>query len=178
MTTERWYVLPLNPEGWAVGPLAVARTGGKLRPFMGRNQQLHAYKEAVAEELVKRYGSLLPTDSEVELKVYAWQRLDSYTSHTGRKTRDKAADLTNIVKATEDAIQKILIKNDNKVMAQRNVIADRSPAIEGALVISINDWQGLNPNELPQHVWDQLDLLKAEQDLTVNQQLEIPDGLF
>jgi Holliday junction resolvase RusA-like endonuclease len=167
----RWFVIPLNPEGWAVGPLGVARKNGKLIPYMGRNQQLAAYKEAVSEEFARRYGQLIPTDREVELRIYAWQRIDEYSTASGRKSKDKAADLTNIVKATEDAVQGILIANDNKVMAQRNVIVDRAPAIEGALIICVADWDGLDPSEIPDHVWNDYRSATAPQPLFNRQQL-------
>lgn len=173
---EWWYYLPINPQGWAVGPLAVKRMNNKLIPFMGRNQELHMFKETVKEELFSRYGALIPVDEDVELCVYAWQRLDEYRSATGRKSKDKFADLTNIVKAAEDAIQGVLIKNDNRVMAQRNVIMDRSPSINGCLVICLRTWEGPNPDEIPQHIWDRVDIEDHEPDMGANQ-LNLPGEL-
>jgi hypothetical protein len=45
-----WYVVHVNPEPWAVGPLDLGRRGGKVYATMGQNQQLAAYQEAVREE--------------------------------------------------------------------------------------------------------------------------------
>lgn len=165
---DRWYFLDINPEGWAVGPLGVMRKSGKLIPYIGRNQQLHNFKEAVKHEFENRYEKLVPVDEDVELCVYFWQRLDTANSSTGRKSSDKAADLTNMVKAAEDAIQGVLIKNDNKVMAQRNVIVERGPNARGGFAICVRDWRGCNPDEIPQYIWDQLDMDSSRSDNGTN----------
>lgn len=152
--TDQWMFVTLNPEAWAVGPVGVMRQNGKLRPYIGRNQQLHAYKEAVKEELQQRYGSLMPTQAQVELFLYFWQRLDKYESSSGRKTQDRRADLTNLVKAFEDAIQGVLIKNDTQVKAQRSVIVAQNTELPvTGVLVRIKNWVKLDPSEIPDEVW-------------------------
>ncbi len=159
-----WYILGLNPEPWRVGPLGIGRTGGKLRPYVGRDQQLYGYQEAVKAELKRLYPSapLLP-EVEVELVFYFHHVLEEYTSLSGRKTKDNLADLTNLVKATEDAIQGVLIRNDRLVMKQRNYLRrtdtdDATPYV----VIGVAPYVGENPNDFPDEVWDAVDILNME----------------
>lgn len=187
-----WYVLGVNPTPWAVGPLSVGRANGKVFPTMGRNQALHAYQASLAAALLEEYPylreyvddkkikqfpglrrysfgdgakardrSLWPT-ADVEMCFYFWQKLE-LAEVDGRKIRTKAADLTNMVKAAEDAMQGILINNDVQVRAQRNVIVDRGPDVpEGLVVVSIQPFISNDPDELPSFVWTRVEEIIRE----------------
>jgi len=162
----QWYVLGLNAEPWRVGPLGVGRTKAKkLFPYVGRDQQLYAYQEAVKMGLNHLYPNapLLP-EVEVELVFYFHHVLEEYETASGRKTRDNEADLTNLVKATEDAIQGVLIRNDRLVMKQTNYL--RRTDADGAtpyIVIGVAPYAGENPDEFPDEVWQAADILALEQ---------------
>lgn len=163
-----WHVLQLNPEPWAVGPLSVARgKGGKFFPRMGANQQLVSYQEAVRAELKRQQAEMVRGPfgeyDAYELVFMFHQVLAKYLTASGRQSQQKQADLTNLTKATEDAIQGILIPNDTLVekstlYVQRSEVEDAVPYV----IIGVGQYLGINPNELPPEVWDKVDLAVIE----------------
>lgn len=126
---ERWYTLRVNPEPWAVGPLSLLRRGGRLAPTMGRNQQLHMYQQAVAEELANKYGTLpgAPLAPCYELDFWFWRNTE----------RANIADATNMQKATEDALQGLLLANDRDVVRVRSRVVAQGPDVAGAVVFRV-----------------------------------------
>jgi Holliday junction resolvase RusA-like endonuclease len=146
---DRWFVLSINPDPWAIGPLGVGKRNGKMFPYVGRNTQLDSYKQAIKEEL--REIEPLP-QGDYELNFYFWRRLDEHGS--GRK---HIADATNMQKATEDALQDVLFDNDRNVRDIRSVVVEQDSDTTPCVVIRARLWQGLNPEEIPEHVWEQVD---------------------
>lgn len=144
-----WFVLAVNPDPWAIGPLGVGKRGGKYFPYVGRNNQLHSYKEAVAAELAEVHP--LP-EGTYDLAFYFWRRLDEHAS--GRK---HIADATNLQKATEDALQGILFDNDRDVHRITSTVVEQSDTTKPHVVIRASIWDGLDPTEVPNHVWEQID---------------------
>jgi Holliday junction resolvase RusA-like endonuclease len=135
--TERtwsWFVLDVNPEPWAIGPLSVTRNKGKLIPYVGRNLQLHAYKQAVKSELGEGHTLIV---GPVELRFYFWRRRDSYTTPQARGHRKHEADVTNLQKSTEDALQGILFKNDKDTNDVRSVMVEQGANVHGRVVIAV-----------------------------------------
>lgn len=166
----KWYVLAVNPEPWRVGPLSVGRRkGGGTFPQIGRDQQLRAYQEAVQEELKLKYDitGTEPVDINKEwvLTIYFWHRLEEYESRSGRRARDQRADLTNLVKATEDAIQGFLIYNDVHVREQHTCIAERSGDIQGCVVIKLEEYLGFDPTPIPALVWKEINEITNDEQI-------------
>jgi Holliday junction resolvase RusA-like endonuclease len=156
MTDWHWFALELNPEPWAIGDLSVGRKNGKYYPYVGRNQQLHNYKLAIKEELGDPGLFFL---GKVELQFFFWRRRDEYVTPQARTHRKHEADGTNLAKATEDALQGILFKNDKDVNHMEWTIVEQGPDVNPAVVIGIR--QGLPTPEstasLPQEVLILLD---------------------
>lgn len=137
MSNELWFALDLNPEPWAVGPLGVSRTSGTLHPYMGRNQQLDAYKEAVRDELISRYpGMVQIQEPPYELEFWFWRNQADYEG-ANKRVRKHQVDATNMQKATEDALQGLLIENDRDVRRIRSTIVAQGPDVRGAVVIRV-----------------------------------------
>lgn len=134
----QWYILDVNPEPWAIGDLSVGRRGGKYFPMVGRNQQLHNYKEAVREELRAYFPELL--EGKIELKFYFWRRRDEYKTPQARGHRKHEADGTNLAKATEDALQGVLFKNDKDVSRMIWEIVDQGPDVTPRVVVGIRPY--------------------------------------
>jgi len=125
-----WFYLPINPEPWAIGPVSVGKRGGKYFPIVGRNQQLHGYKEAVKDELELQGAQMLP-EGAYELGFYFWRGLETNTSGSRMNT----ADATNLQKATEDALHGVLFDNDRDVREVRSVFVEQAPGVEGGIGI-------------------------------------------
>lgn len=137
-----WFVLEVNPEPWAIGDLAVGRRNGKMYPYVGRNNQLHMYKEAIKEEL----GSPdVWFEGKIELRFFFWRRRDEYKTPQARGHRKHEADTTNLQKATEDALQGILFKNDKDVNDVHSVMVEQGPNVIPKVVIAIRQGREFPP---------------------------------
>jgi Holliday junction resolvase RusA-like endonuclease len=129
-----WFVLDVNPEPWAIGDLSVGRRGGKVFPMVGRNNQLHSYKEAIKEELG---DPGLFIEGPIELRFWFWRRRDDYKTPQARTHRKHEADVTNMQKATEDALQGVLFKNDKDVNDVHSVVVEQGPDVTPRVVVAI-----------------------------------------
>lgn len=161
MSNGQWYVLDLNPIQWAVGPVVTGRKGGKIYGNIGRNQELHAYKEAVREAL-EDIAVLIP--GEVELRLYFWRQREEYVTHQARTHRKHEADLTNLQKAFEDALQDLCIENDKNVRAVRTVVVEQAVNTTPCVAFKVEPWQGMDPDELPTSVWMRVDSLSSSRE--------------
>lgn len=142
-----WFQLHVNPEPWAVGPVSIGRRNGKMIPMIGRNQQMEAYKEAIKEEL----GTQEPLPGKYRLDFFFWRRLDVASSGDRRQHQ---ADGTNMAKATEDALQGVLIGNDRDVISASWTIVSQGADIAPGVLVRL-EW-GLNPLESVRHLPKQL----------------------
>lgn len=150
----RWFYVPINPEPWAIGPLGLGRRNGRMFPKVGRNQQLHAYKEAVRSELASQ--DPLP-DGEYQLKFFFWRQIATYTDTGGIRRHRNVADTTNLQKATEDALQDVLFVNDRNVKSIQSIIVEEGPEVTGQILIHAEQWHGFDPDTLPAIAWDLID---------------------
>ena len=129
----RWFVARINPEPWAIGPVGYSRRGGKMSAYVGQNQQLNAFKEALREEL----GEQELQDGQHVLYLYFWRNRAEYTTPQARTHRKHEADVTNMQKATEDALQGVLFKNDRDVREVHSFLMDRDQTLEPGIVIGL-----------------------------------------
>lgn len=109
-----------------------------MSAYVGRNQQLDAFKEAVREEL----SSLATTkfEGKVTLVLYFWRNRAEYTTPQARKHRKHEADLTNLQKATEDALQGILFENDRDVAMVQAEVREQGPDVVPCVVVGIDSY--------------------------------------
>lgn len=157
----RWFVLDINPEPWAIGPVGYSRRNGKMSAYVGRNQQLDAYKQAVKEAIGEDHELI---EGKVKLEFFFWRNRAEYSTPQARTHRKHEADATNLQKATEDALQGILFKNDKDVNDVHSVIVEQGPDIPGRIVIAVTESQDLPEvmSIFPQHVYDLLDALDGQ----------------
>lgn len=161
--TEIWLVLDVNAEPWAIGPLGVKRTASKIIPFVGPNKQTQAFQNAVREQIEEwrnriSDGTIGLVEGDVELDFWIWRRIDEYQG-TKRKARAHRADATNIQKALEDSLQKVLIDNDRAVRRVQTHIVEQSTTAPSRIIMRLRSYQNFNPDEVPEDVWAQFDKL-------------------
>lgn len=139
--TKRWFLLDVNPEPWEIGPLNVVRKNSKYIPFVGRSQQLHDYKLSVQEALRKateKSGQeIVMMEGKIKLTFFFWRQRADYTTWQSRRHRKHEADVTNLIKATEDALQGILFGNDRDSRVVYGHEVEQSPDAKSNLVICI-----------------------------------------
>lgn len=172
--TERWFHLPLNPEPWAIGSLGLGKRNGKMFPTMSPNPQLAAFKAAVAEEMA---GVAKLPEGEYVLEFFFWRVLDDYETASGRRHRKHQADATNLQKATEDALQDVLIDNDRNVQYVTSTIVEQGPNVKPCIVIRADRWLGLDPDRIPQHMWEIIDS-DVKQDTLPLDDWQAPEDMF
>lgn len=155
MSEEHWYVLHgLNPEPWRVGPASAARNrDGKWFARIGPDSQLVAFQKAVKELLEHASWKI---EGDIELRFYFWRKLDEYKTET-RDSARHVADATNMQKATEDALQGVLMDNDRAVQRVQATIVEQTTNTSPRIVICIAKWGGLDPQEIPPSVWEDID---------------------
>jgi Holliday junction resolvase RusA-like endonuclease len=130
--------IDVNPEPWAIGPVGYARRGGKMSAYVGQNKQLDAYKQAVAESA----KPLLPADHilwncDMQLEFYFWRQRADYKTPQARTARKHEADLTNMVKATEDALQGVVYKNDRDTKSIIAHLVEQGPDVQGRILVCV-----------------------------------------
>lgn len=139
-----WIALDVNPEPWAIGPVGVARRGGKIQPYVGRNAQLAEYQAAVKEEL----GEQEMLEGKIVLRFFFWRNRADYVTPQARTHRKHEADLTNLQKATEDALQGVLFKNDKDVADIHSTMVAQGPEIRGRIILGIKPYTGADMTDL------------------------------
>ena len=151
----RWtFILPINPEPWAIGPVGYTNKGGKPRGFVGENKQLRIYQDAVRQMLKERISAIengdkhFPLAGPCELSLWFWRRLDSYELSSGKKSNRHWADATNMQKALEDAIQGVLTGNDKNNLKVMSEIVHQAEEINPGIVIQVTAARAFNPNDM------------------------------
>lgn len=153
-----WYILEINPDPWAIGPVGYARRNGKMSAYVGRNQQLDAYKKAVAEEMADVHPVML--SGKIGLVLFFWRTIDVYETSQAKAARSHEADNTNLQKATEDALQGILYKNDKDVVFNQTTMVDQSTTAPGRVVIGVTNQ--VDQFMFADYPFDQLKAIKTE----------------
>lgn len=133
MSEGYWYVLGVNPQPWVVPPFSPGRKDGKLFMRAGRDEGLHAYQEAVRDEL--RLKNPVMLKPPYYLKFWFWREVPAYTTPRQVEQRKHDADVTNCQKALEDALQGILIDNDKDVTKIQSEMVEQGPDVQPRIVI-------------------------------------------
>lgn len=159
ITSYGWmyFDLDVNPEPWKVGPLSLGRRHGtkQMYPIVGRDMQLYTYQQAIREQLAEYDTFLLP--GMYVAKYCFWRRRDQYTNDKQRQVRKHEIDLTNALKATEDACQGMLFRNDVDCVAHENYFFEQEFDTKPRVVIGVSP---VAARPRPSSVMD-ADLLKA-----------------
>jgi Holliday junction resolvase RusA-like endonuclease len=129
----------INPEPWEVGPVAWRTEPGTGRrvPTIGPSARLVNYQKALKIELNRQIKIPVPATGLIRIEFFFWRRLDSTVRAVGQKSDAKISDATNMQKAAEDALQGILIVNDNQVKDLRSVIVDEGPDVQPGIILKI-----------------------------------------
>lgn len=153
-----WIYLPINPDPWAIGPVSVGKRNGKMIPIVGRNAQLDAFKNAVREELESQ-GVKKVNYSNYDIKFFFWRKLESNTGGS----RKNIADATNMQKATEDALQDVLIGNDRDVKSIQSIIVDQGPDVKKPGILIYLTYYDLSVVDMiPEEMWDKATGIEPE----------------
>lgn len=121
----QWFFLSIQPEPWRVPPMSPGRKGGKLFVTSGSDEQLVTYQEGV-KDLVRAHDDVRKWEGRLKLTFYYRRQLGKGIAH---------ADVTNMNKALEDALQGVLYENDRTVKDVRGVEIEQSTDVTDPYVI-------------------------------------------
>lgn len=138
----RWYALDINPEPWDLGRVSVGRFKGKYTGTISPNKQLQAYQNAVREEIGPLEGLIT---HNIELVFFFWRNRAEYTTQNQRQHRKHEADVTNLQKGLEDALQSILYVNDRDVVHTDSWLVEQGPDVRGRILIGIRELENRSP---------------------------------
>lgn len=130
----------VNPEPWRSPRLGTKRVGGKVTPAAFKDTNLRSYQEAVKEILTEELTTLgyeLPYFEEgsiLTLSFAFWRQTESYQGENRRNVRNRP-DLTNMQKATEDALQGVLYKTDRKNVLVQSSLVEVGPLVAPRILI-------------------------------------------
>lgn len=136
--TQHWYLCNVNPVPWQIGPVGAARSkvGNRIKGYIGQDQELKVYQEALREELAKQGPVML--DGDVIITCFFWRsRVAGLDTATGKRQKKSQADCTNMVKSTEDACQGVLFQNDRGNVASHGYIVEQGAEVEGRVIICV-----------------------------------------
>jgi Holliday junction resolvase RusA-like endonuclease len=135
----------INPEPWTAPLLAKKIVGRKMVPIAYPKEELKIYKEAISETVaaaLQEAGVPLPVFPKGTLLVvefFFWRQLEQYRSlETGRLVTPQQPDTTNMIKATEDALQKVLYHNDNHNRITSGHLVECGPEVEPRIMVMVN----------------------------------------
>lgn len=135
MTGVLTYALPINPEPWVVGNAYVGRGGGKAFARIAPDKTLKLYQEAIREALESLGVEKVP--GMYELDFFFFRQNAQYKDSAGRTRTRNTPDTTNLQKATEDAIQGVLIENDRDVLRVQSYRMAAGPDVDPMVVIRL-----------------------------------------
>ena len=120
----------VNPEPWTA-PSVVRGKGGRIVAIKGGKND--AYQRALAEVAsdIEAPPPLPPANVPFHVTFYFW-----------RSTEDgNQADATNLLKATEDALQGVFYANDVQNHHVEAVVVEQSPDVEPRILIHIESFK-------------------------------------
>lgn len=140
----RLLVVGINPEPWTSPSLGTKRAGGRIVPTSFKDENLRSYQMAVhelVEEALAEQGIMTPVYGKgVELgaRFSFWRQLDRYHVSEGRTRVRQQPDLTNLVKAFEDALQGLLYVNDRAIRESVGCLVDVGQDLEPAAMVEVH----------------------------------------
>jgi Holliday junction resolvase RusA-like endonuclease len=142
----------INPEPWAIGPIGWSTWGGKKHPTVAPDPGLKTYQDAIKIFFAQNYPQCIPVEYDVKLTLFFWRKLDKNDlTSTGRVSTKHISDATNLGKGLEDALQKILYKNDRQVKRISSEIVEQGLDTKPGIVIKLEPYRGYS-GEIPDNV--------------------------
>lgn len=140
--------LPLNPEPWAMGNVSAFKIKGRAIPKVAPNLTLKNYQEALRAELGLTDFEILP-GPYYSVRFTFSRQLVKYKTSSGRTSTRNWADVTNMQKGTEDALQGVAFGNDRDVIrVESRLFGTQSASALPFVVIEIrHSIEGYSPED-------------------------------
>jgi len=146
----RFLIEGINPEPWTAPGLGTKTVGRRRVPITFPNPNMKAYQEAIHEtvaqalEALKTPVPLFAKGTLLGITFYYWRQLEQFVKlDTGRKVTPKQPDVTNMNKATEDALQGLLYFNDKDNRLVTGQLVDVGPDVVPRIMILVREYDSI-----------------------------------
>lgn len=139
--TWQWFLVEgLNPEPWMASQTSVGRKAGK--PYVQHHSppQMRMYQDSLKEMFVEQNPQAVEHVGDICLWLFFWRQKTLNEMFEGKNRRAHQADATNLQKATEDALQGILYKNDNAIRDVRSMIIEQNADATPKILIGVGPY--------------------------------------
>jgi hypothetical protein len=152
VTTTYLLIDGINPIPWQTPDFSIGRAkGGKLYGNAASPPAMKAFQAAIREELNTLAVEPFPKRTPLYVFFYYWRSLDRYNTPTGRSQTGSRADVTNLNKNLEDALQQVPKKPDQRFMYFNDVdnrsvmglMVEQAVGIDPLIFIAITDNEAL-----------------------------------
>jgi Holliday junction resolvase RusA-like endonuclease len=138
----------INPQPWMAGKLSTKRAGHRVLPIQFKDENLRVYQEALHESAAEALSRLeaplplFPKGTLLRVHFSFWRKIEQYTNlETGKVTTPKVPDVSNMVKATEDALQGLFYFNDRDNRVVTGHLVDVGPDVEPIVMVAIEQYE-------------------------------------
>ena len=141
MIPERgaWACRGIVPNPWRASEGSISKRGGKLKVVHSKHPKLATYQQALIEELDRTFPKGDPLTIPLRVRFYFFRRLEY---------RSQRADATNLLKATEDALQGRLYVNDVENVHVESKVLRQEKDIESYIYVWWEPFVDHLPDEL------------------------------
>lgn len=131
------WAFAINPEPWAVGPAHVRHPKGrKAFVAFGKDGNQELFQGSLRECLeAEGITEVLP--GPYFLEIWIWRQTTHFEKNNRGDGHRHKADGTNILKATEDALQGLVIDNDRNNVSGTWHIIEQSEDTQPMIVIQL-----------------------------------------
>lgn len=149
MILTHLFVHGINPEPWRSPSLGITRRNGRAQPAAYKDENLRSYQEALHEVVFNAIAEraeidtlpVYPKGEQLAVSFAFWRQLDTYSPGTGgRKNVRQRPDVTNLIKAAEDALQGVLYHDDKANRLVNGELVAVGPDVEPGIIIVIRPW--------------------------------------
>lgn len=114
----------INPEPWAASTFGITRGGGKHQFRAHKNQVLATYQKAVKDTVREKYPDHTLLRVPLDVEFFFWRQINKWQGESGA-AQNQYADATNLQKALEDALEKVVYTNDRLVKRVRSWVVEQ-----------------------------------------------------
>lgn len=169
----RWYKIQgVNPEPWEAAEGSVGRKGGKMYVQFHSTAQMRAYQESIKGSFKLQNPDARMHEGRLDVHFFFWRQIAVIEAYEGRKPRAHIADVTNLQKSLEDALQGMLYKNDKNNLRVCSEIIEQSENTTSFILVRITRYR---PDPVPVLMRSDLE---EENPTSEGNFRPIPDGIF
>jgi len=153
-----YWIHDITPQPWEVQAQSYKAGGRWCKARLISPDQLREYRDELSRTFVQQYPLTLPARGLLKVEFKFW-----------RNTADGAelADATNLLKATEDALEGILYDNDRNNRLVSSEIIQQDDQAPNAIMVTVSEYE-VSAIEIPPRIIMNKERRRVEADIDVD----------